>query len=146
VLSDIASRQLRGAVLLAVMMSFVQSMLGVWTEAAVVGLVAFGLYYASFAAHEAGHYVVAKFLGASPVMTIVGVESRPSSRVKVLWISVAGPVVGVAVPLVFLGVTPHWRLVGLGLTAAVLALNHGAMLLPWFPDGRIIKQSIREQT
>jgi hypothetical protein len=131
--------------MLAIMMSFVQSMLGMWSGAVVVGLGAFVVYFVSYAGHEAGHFGVAKFLRAKPVVTITGVESRPANTNQALWISLAGPVAGAAVPLIVLGMSARWHLIGLSLTAVVLALNHLAMLLPWFPDGRIIKWSIKQE-
>ena len=144
-ISDIVRRQLRGAVLLAAMMSFVQSMMGEWTGVVAVAVGAIGLYYLSFACHEAGHFVVARFLGATPVVTMVGVESRPANRTRALWISLAGPVCGATVPLGCLGITSPMQVVGLRLTAVVLAVNHIAMLLPVFPDGQILKREIFEE-
>ena len=79
------------------------------------------------------------------MVTITGVESHPHSRIQALWISLAGPLIGATVPLSMLGIPARWHLIGLELTAVVLALNHLAMLLPWFPDGRIILQSIKQE-
>jgi hypothetical protein len=138
-LNPTTARHLQGALFLAGAAGFVQLILGSAASAALAILTSLALYFASLAVHEAAHWLAARRLSARPRFSHWSVTSRPAGRTDAVMISLAGPLAGALLPLLLLSVQPPpaWALIGL-----LLAANHLAMLLPVFPDGRLILQNL----
>jgi type IV secretory pathway TrbD component len=137
----LSPKHLRGSLLLAGGAGFVQLVVGSLESAVVVAVLAWLMYFAALALHEVGHFAVARVFGAQPKFLGSSVVSVPGTRLQSVIISAAGPVAGSTVPALLL---PAHSLPGLTFTGVVLIANHLAMLLPVFPDGRIIFSNLNK--
>ena len=132
---------IRGALLLSGSMALVQWLIDSATAAALVFALVLVLYAASFALHEAGHYLVALMRQANPRWASPAVESSPRRRRDAIIISVAGPLLG-QLPALVIMLAGRQLPPGLLIGSLGLWCNHLAMLLPAFPDGKVLYQTL----